>query len=358
MIAPLKDVKALLRKYSGVRELLAIPAQDWNHMVDVLIQNRPLVIGAGNPSGWVHPWEIATRWDAERGALRYRINPGFVNGRTPVMAMDAKLAPAEYVKEEGRVRVPLTESPEALIRPDAWRPIGSDATAIGSKSTGDFSASLTFEPVPEFFRAFGVTEANPVDLSLVGGLQELLNDAEGEREMVRLLRAVEVILTQPRPAARALVEPSNGLGGTFAAVNVTYALPGDETPTIGTRQKFDPSPPPDEAGILSGSYKEEPWDELHLATIYALSPRGLAPGAEVSADWSFYVRHREFWNLNHATNRIPPAVPQAPLQFPFPLAGGVGTLAINTALAVVNDNSAAALALIQGARIEGRFWTI
>jgi len=365
VIGAVKTVRRLLQKYAGARDLLTIPAAEWNEAVAVLMQNRPLVLGAGRPGGQFHPWEISARWDVERKAVRYRVHPGFVNSRAATIGLSAKDAPPAFALAAGargndRLEVPLTAEPEAIIQAGQWRAIGSDAAPIGVQSNSDFTgASFVFESVPPFFLALGVTEAEPMAVGLLGGFQRWIEGDISTPPVRRLLRSVDVVLTQPRPAMRALVDvDGNGANGSFVSLGVTYELPGDPTPRIAHRTRFEPIDPIPETSILTGALRDEPFDQLHIASIYAVSPASARDGDAPDASWAFYARHHEFWNLNHATNRIVPASPPSPLQFPIPLAGGAATLMINSMLAVINDNAEAAMAMLAGNRLEGRFWSV
>lgn len=356
MIGPLKDVKRLIRKYAKAREPLSnIPADDWNEALDVLTQNRPLHLGSGGPSGWRHPWEIVPIWSGGRKLWRYEITPGFVNGEPPLCLMDRKDAPKQYKnRDEDRVEVPLTHSPQPVIQTSHWRRIGPDASPVGAtQSPGDLSVKLNFEGVPEYFQAIGVGDPPNTKLGQFG-----VETVIGPNTSTRLLRAVDVILTQPRPAVKAEVNVGGGpINGSFATVDLVYQMPDRKEPTIEHRSKYESAALSSELDLLSGGLQDEPWDKIHIATIYAVSPRGAREGSDPDATWTLHPDHKVFWNLNHGTNRIPQSVPFQPLVFPMHLAGGAGTLAVNSALAVINDNADLVLEYLRAARLTGRFWT-
>jgi hypothetical protein len=365
VIGILQNVKALIRKYSILRSVDTIPAEDWNHAVETYAQNRPLIMGGRLPGQWLHPWEISGHWDHKRDAWRYSINPGFVNGVSPVITMAAADAPEEFAKAadvtpEARLDVPLGESPQPIIKAATWRALGEDAAPTGAVSdTESLASRVTFEDVPEFFQAIGVGRPPVLSVSSTGGFSEEL-DGPGSpgRDLRRLLRACEVILRQPRAALRADVTIGSPDAGSFAQIDFITQTPLDRTPRISASKTFTPAEDVDPSGILSGQFLDEPEDTLHLATLYVVSPRGAEPGSVPDETWQFHASHHVFWSLNHDTNNIPPITTQPPLTFPFPLALGVGTSAINAGLAVVNDNADLALEAIRAGSLRGKFWTI
>lgn len=359
MIGAIKTVTHLLRRAErAVEPFHNIPAKDWNEALEVFFQNRPLHLGSRRPGSWLHPWEVSPFYDARLEAFRFRVNPGFVNGLAPTMRMDAHFAPPEALnpeEDELRVDVPITLDPAQVLKESVWRAIGPDASPVGlSGDGGGENFSVEFEAVPEYFQTIGVGPPPEVSGSVFSGLQ---TTAAPDDKFRRLLRACEVVLTQPRHAAKLDVTSSNGIDGTFAQVNVIYQAPFSDTPRLDVLTDYSPINPAEETDLLKGGLEDEPWDKLHIATIYAVSPRGAKEGSVPDATWRIYPRHHCFWNLNHTTNNIPNPEPPKPLQFPMFLAGGAGQLFANAVLATVNDNADLAFEYLRAHRLTGRFWT-
>src|SRR4029078_4955919 len=94
----------------------------------------------------------------------------------------------------------------------------------------------------------------------------------------------------------------------------------------------DPSMPLLFTQLIQG--KDTQRDEIHVATVWMVSPPGWTPPLDATADtaqpdgtWEPYVEHKLFWNLNHASRLVlPPAgEKREPITFVSALGFGLGT---------------------------------
>jgi hypothetical protein len=99
------------------------------------------------------------------------------------------------------------------------------------------------------------------------------------------------------------------------------------------------------------------FDELHIATVWIVSPPDADAGAQPDHTWMAYPEHFVFWNLNHATRIVPPVAPQPPLTLRTGLAGGVGDRINDGLLSFINDHNAEAQAFLDQADARGHFWS-
>jgi hypothetical protein len=339
-----------------------LPAREWNAAIEAYRSSRPLIIKGDYTGGWLHPWKITPRWNGEAWALS--INPGFVSGVDAEVRMPRTDAPEETLArdtgDDRLVFAHLTEDPSIVVPLDLLRTIGPGAQATGT--VGDPSAMQSvFEPVPAFFSALGVGDPPSESFDLNNGMTigaDFLNqEALNER---RLLRALDVVLTKDRPAVGVNWTVSDALiDGSVAQFDLTYSKSPTERDRarVSFTRKFEPTPEPNVVDLLIGNATDVTFDQLHLATVYFLSPPRTFVSEPVDATWRVFVKHRVFWNLNHAANRLPVAPPPTPVTFPFPLAGGVATMLINSYLAIENDLQARAAGLLRAGLLNGRFWS-
>jgi len=176
----------------------------------------------------------------------------------------------------------------------------------------------------------------------------------------RLLRACDVVLRQERWGTATNWQISNGAGGqSIAQFDLTYTnLEYRKNAYVYLTPKFSPVEV-DASDPLRGNWQDNAYDELLVATIYAMSIPGAEWGSEPDVTWTLYSKSNLFWNLNHETNIIPigPS-PGDSIQFDLPLAGGVAEQIFDSFLATNNDAFDAAFEFLSGLRLGGRFWSI
>ena len=358
-------IKRLIRLAQRARnESFELNARDWNDAVEAYKQSRPLIVKGDYRGGWLHPWQFSVRWNEEIERWQVRINAGFVNGLDAEVRVPTDTAPEETLARIGEtdktsINARLTEEPYVPIPMSLLRPIGPDAAPTGTSGEG-LNSSINYEPVPEFFQTLGVGDPPEQKLDPTRGIVTTFDFSNQESLRVRrLLRAVDVTLTKDRPAAVAQWTTGAGVNGTVAQFDVTYAAgpSAQERAYIGFTTKHEPSTLPLAQDRLAGNINDEPFDRLHLGTIFFMSPSGEPEGAEVTGEWQPFVKHSLFWNLNHATNRLPFLAPVEILTFGIPLAGGVGNALANSILSVSNDAFDRAREFFANRDLSGNFWT-
>jgi len=363
MIGKASIIKELLRFADRAKnESFELHSSDWNKALEVYSYSRPLIVRGSTLGGWLHPWQFSLSWDDERGGWQARINSGFVNGVDAEVDVPTLSAPAETLERLGeslgsRVAARLSEEPLVPIPAALLRSIGPDAIATGAGGIGE---RITFEQVPEYFAALGVGDPPEQTLDSTRGIVTSIDFANQESlKLRRLLRAVEVTLTVDRPSVSSDWSTGSGLNGSVAQFDVGYSSTGNERTSayLGFTSRYEPAPEGDPLARLLGSFKDDPFDRLHVATIYFMSPTGADEGAEVSREWQTFVKHRIFWNLNHALNRLPVKTASENTTFDIPLAGGIGNALINTFLSTNNDALDAANEFLNSRSLAGRFWS-
>lgn len=261
------------------------------------------------------------------------------------------------MKNTSAVDARLTERPELVLH--SWRALGADATPMGSGTSENGEMKLSFEPVPAFFAAQGVGQ--PPEFSMTGdSITQTQTGTFDEAAEVRLLRAVDLVLYQDRLGVTTQIRSGAGIDGTLSELSITTTRSPKhrDHPYLRLMERYLP-PSPDQSDPIQGGLMEDSFrDELHLATIYMVSPPTALRGSAPDISWTPFVKHRVWWNLNHATNRMKPPLASVTLTLTTGLAGGVGDIINNGLLAPVNQASNAMAALLSSERIDGRFWTI
>ena len=305
-----------------------IPHQEWNEAVHRFCRMRPLHVTVEPERGLVHPWKVSASWSAEDEDWAITVRPGYVN--------------AAEVELGGH---PIREAVPYPISPERWRAIGSDAPALLGAG----------EAVPDFFLARGVAPQTS-EANLEGdSLTTTLGGDQTSPQERRLLRAVELILVQPRASVRLDWEQ---IGRRLSPkVDVRAASGG---PTLVLRRAWeDPAEASATRDQLATGLVDEGLDELRLATIYLMSPPDAPDGAEVDASWSPFVRHHVFRNLNHAIDRDVIPILESPVVFStFGLGGGAGEAIVQGLAEMQNDMEAQLQGWLNRSRIRGRFWTV
>lgn len=332
-----------------------ILASAWNALIDRLRRDQLLGCTVLQRGSWKHPWQVTPTWDPERERWVAAIHPGFVNGLDAEVQVREDEAPLETLERldidpknaaGGRVDAWLTETPQLPLY--QWRSIGRDAMPTSVSVSGFENIVASYEAVPDFFLALGAGEPPEGFFSPVG-----------TKGGTRLLRATEIVLHKDRITTGTDWTFGAGVDGTFAQFNVIYRLPpgARERAYIRTTAKYEPPQRPDALERLRGNWEDVSYDPLHLSTVYLLSPEDTPAGSEPGPEWSPYVKHRVFWNLNHAVSFEPPTTRHENITMFTGLAGGVADGLINQMLATINDQNAALSEFLGNRTIEGRYWT-
>jgi hypothetical protein len=167
------------------------------------------------------------------------------------------------------------------------------------------------------------------------------------------------VLYQDRFATSTQWTQGVGIDGTFMQFNVIYQIPPNmrERAYIRVTRKYEPVSSAEMQDRLKGDWTDQTFDALHLATIYMVSPEGAAYGSAPDDKWTPYVKHRVFWNLNHASNVLEPALKRENIVFNTGLAMGLLDSIANQILATINDQNAAIAEFLGRNTLEGRFWS-
>lgn len=339
------------------------PARRHNELAARAGAMYPIRVAEEQAPGRAHPWQIRPQWVEQPthpagGYWTATVNPGLVNGqpaaitmpfsRTPPAVQERLKAEAKAAKKpqpsgEQPVKVFLDEQASVELR---WRAIGADAapegSAAGNADTGEVRAS--FEPVPEFFRIRGVADANA---NLLGP----------QAETERYLRACDIVLNQPRVSFATEITVGAVVDGSILSANPTFLVPKDEQPRIIAIPKFVLPNTPTINDFLIQRFADLPFDQVLLATVYALSP-SFPDDTLVRGGWSIFVRYFTHWNLAHATQRVRPRQELPRITFVTPLAAGLLNLQIGEILSQNNDFSQALLDMYQQTKLGGIFYAV
>lgn len=342
---------------------MSASAKQWNEMIDKLIRHQFLGSYFGPANDWRHPWQLLPWWDPKQAQWRLAVHSGFVNGLEAIIPMDGEKAPSEALerlllagkkkpKKGENVDVWLSEG--ATMELSNWRAIGMDATPSGASVDDKGQVRMSFEAVPPYFAALGVGKAPTIKEDATG-----LVATEADSN-ARLLRAVEVVLRKDRKATRSNFTAGIGVDGQNLQFDVTsYSSPtARKRPYLRQVSNYKPSIPADPLQRLMGVWQADPWDDLHLGTIYMVSPIKAPLGSDPDASWMPYVSHLVFWNLLHATNQPTETAEAQNLTLQTGLAGGIGDNLNNYLLAQINDANSAVSQYLGSTEIEGRFWSV
>jgi hypothetical protein len=169
-------------------------------------------------------------------------------------------------------------------------------------------------------------------------------------------------LTIARPQLVTNVSPADASGTSgallqyqagydFTAVNRTGAAP-----RLQQGKEFLPNQIPDQGLRLLGTEPDESEDRLRVATVYFVSPDGVDKGFP-NDQWSAYVKHHVFWNLNYSSKNVQPGfLPPRPPFFSG-LIGGYADLIINQTSALQESLVQNASGFLREDDPAGFFWT-
>jgi len=335
-----------------------ISAREWNDHMRHLGTRYPIHTRAEDADSPKHAWQVRSQFDATRKRWTAIVRPGSVNGRIATVAVPfgrcsesfqdyIRLArPDRAFNDQTVVQVPLDFEPGLDL---GWREIGGDADPISvSESGGEIREN--YETVPAFFTDQGVRRPGQTG---------------PPPPETRRLFASDIVLRQPRTQLVNEISslPGGLLGGSILSVNAVSATPVDSTepPRLASLARFvAPAVSNTFADIFFQRFLDEPTDELHLSTVYALS-QPLEAGGSFPAyiDESFTLQTRYFchYNLAHGTRTVP-RVRTPPLTLVTGLAAGLGDVLFNTILATQNDFAQSTVDLFNQRSLRGSFWVV
>lgn len=335
-----------------------ISSTSWNSLVRHLGTRYPIRVKVAEPSEPTHAWRVAVSYDPQKKIWSAVITPGSVNGKIAEIVLPFGRAPENFQRHQRlakpsfpfadttRVGVPLDFRPSLDLN---WREIGGGAGPTLVSVVGG-EIRQTFETVPRFFLRQGVRP---------GG------SSQGFQPGQRRLFASDLVLNQPRTALvnEVSVFPGGVLGGSIVSVNAVSSTPQDsrEPPRVVSLSRFAPAPIQNTfAEIFFQRFLDEPADQLHLSTVYALSPPleegGSFPDG-VDQGFALSTRYYCHYNLAHATRTLP-RVRTPPITLVTGLAAGLGDVMFNYILSFSNDFAQATLDLFNQRSLRGSFWVV
>lgn len=339
-------------------------SQLWQKLLHKVEQYLPVKFDYTGAGSRPHPWQITADYYTDPIAnisyWRASLSPGLVNGFPAKITMqysDAPLAAQERVRLENietkkpapkktdRVDIYLDERAAVKL---SFRKIGSDADP--SSITGDPGSGNiigTFEKVPDFFKRLGVADAKT----------DILAD---KAETQRLLLACDIVLNQPRVSLTNSVSISAAsIQTTLVSINPGFLSPSDREPKIIALAKYSPPKKTTNfSDIFFQRFIDSPEDQLHLSTVYLLSPVLPLLDPKDLSGWQPFIQYNCHHNLVHATKQIEKRDEFTPLSLVLPFAAGVAQPIFDYILAENNFFSQAALDFYQQRNLAGKFYAV
>ena len=248
-------------------------------------------------------------------------------------------------KGTDRVAVYLDEQAAVKL---SFRKIGSDADPESiSGDAGSGNVTGVFEKVPDFFKRLGVSDAN----------KNLLAE---KAKTKRLLLACDVILNQPRVSLTNSISISAAsIDTTLVSINPGFLSPTDREPFVTALPKYvAPNVTTNFSDLFFQRFVDSSTDQLHLSTVYLLSPVLPLLDPTNLASWEPFIKYNCHHNLVHATQQIERRDEFVPLSLVVPLAGGVAQPIIDYILAENNFFAQAALDFYQQRNLAGKFYAV
>lgn len=340
-------------------------AKWWAKLLQKVEQYLPRTFEYKGASPRPHPWQIRPVWYKDKtkkyGHWRGIVTAGLVNAIPAYVTMIYEEASAEARKRveldaiadkkpipgpKDMVKIYLDEMAELKFN---WRKVGSDGSPESVSGDGDSGGIIgSFEKVPEFFKRMGVADANPKIL-------------EAPPKTQRLLRACDVVLNQPRTGLINVSEISAAaIDTTLVSINPSFVVPPDKEPYLGALSKFVPlvATPSTFADLVFQRFIDTPFDQIHLSTVYLLSPQMPLLDEDNLEGWQPYVKYNCHYNLVHSTQQIERRQEFVPISLVVPLAGGLAQPLINYILAENNFFAQATLDFYAQRKLNGKFYAI
>lgn len=339
-------------------------SQLWQKLLHKVEQYLPIKFDYTGAGSRAHPWQITAEYYTDPIAnisyWRASLSPGLVNGFPAKITMqysDAPLAAQERIRLENieakkpapkktdRVAVYLDEGAAVKL---LFRKIGSDAdpsSITGNAGSGNITG--VFEKVPDFFKRLGVADAKT-------------NLLAEKAETQRLLLACDIVLNQPRVALTNSISISAAsIDTTLISINPGFMSPKDREASVIALPKYvAPIQTLNFADLFFQRFSDSSSDQLHLSTVYLLSPvLPLLDQANLSS-WQPFIKYNCHHNLVHAVKQIENREEFTPLSLVVPLAGGVAQPIIDYILAENNFFAQAALDFYQQRNLGGKFYAV
>lgn len=338
---------------------MRLRAKDWNEALRDLASRYPISVQIEKATPPTHAWSVEPIWDGERKKWTARIQAGSVNCRIATISMPFSrspdsfkkyiqaINPSEAYRDDQKVSVPLDFSPVIDL---AWREIGGGAAPVSTSANGNDGIKNSYETIPSFFRGKGVVPGGSTNFDV---------------KLQRKLYACDLVLSMPRPylVNEITVLPGGPLGGSIISVDAKPITPPDisQPPSVYATAKYVvPSIQNSFSDIFFQRFLDEPKDDIHLSTVYALSePLGTGLGLNgVDETHNLDTRYYCHYNLAHATQRVVPRVITPPITLVTGLAAGLGDVMFNLILSTANDFAQAVIDLFNQRSLRGMFWVV
>lgn len=330
------------------------------------LTSNPLGMGLGaSPSSRVrHPWLTTPMWSPVLAQWTATVDPGFLNDQTPIFTATVTVQQKTGSPWENN---PLTGQPffsaSVFNQPqDPAQTITVDVPLyltpiipLDVREIG-YDGDPTYI-VPAFFINLGAAQAPPTPSA---------DDIEAGADLslpppppgLRLLRACDIWLHQPRVALTSTITTSDGIDGqsnVTQTLGVALPAPSDtlkvlEGTFVPETQAIDPT---------QSDYTEPNFDEIVISTVYLLSPPNTPAYSVPDGTWTPYVQHSLFWNLAWAQptlNYQPPPTDAGLSSLSF-LGDGAGGTVINYLSSSLNDALQATQNALAANSLAGTFWT-
>lgn len=293
-----------------------IPVGDWNRFVRSYAEQWPLEVIAEEPAGWRHPWNTQLRWNNRLERFEANVWAGLLNEEEVEVSLDPLELPWATFQRLVASAAEIPERPAAWLSEDPWIPVP-----------------------PERWNTPTV-------------IPQVISE---QLELNQQVRSFDIVLVIPKPFLFAeLVE----VEGT-TVLRFDIRTPQD-SPHLSIRREFIPVEPvrPSVEQLVAG-FTDYPFDERHLATVYAISPGSASEAATPKGTWATQVKHRIFRNLNHEVEQDISQIPEQQLVWGSTgLVGGIGDAIAQGIIDQISDQLNEAQVYLNQSRIVGHAWTI
>lgn len=314
---------------------MRFPIDIITRLITFLQTNTILGIRVREDGGALPPWTVTPDFDGEQWVCS--IAPGLVNGLPAVWdGVDLLDAPV----------IPITN----------YRSLGPDATPTLSV-TLDGEIIATYEEVPPYFLALGVGKPPTTSFDpFAGGFSTALDYDS------RLLRCADLVLHQGRMSATTDIiigDPASGSPNVVEYVTkVEGLLTANDPATIEQTEKYSPPQDNDPTAIMLGLLEEQKEDQIHIASVWFVSPPGWPRGTPIDASWDVHVQQLLWWDLDHSIKEAPPQLAHTALRLDTVLAGGVANPINDYLTSQINDADSLFAQFFNKQDTPGKFWSV
>jgi hypothetical protein len=174
----------------------------------------------------------------------------------------------------------------------------------------------------------------------------------------RILKS-EIIIQTPRITASQSIEYGNFQGGRTINISTNFDFSiFNSVPRyhLVSRPLFTIQPEPDDLDFYEGVAAEPTYDEIQIATIWAIKPD--TRDGDPDETWRLHVQQHQFWNLFHASRQdFGQQVEETKISFDTALAGGIGNGQLRDLLREQDDRAEQIRAFFAATKSKGEFWT-